>query len=191
MDMAELILKLFVTVWLVVASVVDLLYRRIPNGLVAPIMAGGLVWQIYRFAMGRSSGLPFAVVAWAVIFAIWKVHIFGGGDAKFLMALFALFPDERLLLLVCVGVVLVATPLILCRIVRRLCTVPTGTEEGTAGDVPGEAGRGPISPPSLTDRVSAWGTPIPWPGAEKLESRGQPFVWGFALPGLVYVWWFF
>ncbi|MFO7917086.1 MAG: A24 family peptidase [Anaerolineae bacterium] len=184
--MARLIVKLFVTVWLVVVPAVDLLHRRIANWLVVPVILCGVVWQIYRSGTGRSSVLLFIAISWMVIFAIWRVHIFGGGDAKFLMALFALFPDERFLLLVCLGVVLVAIPFFLWTRRRDFRAGPVETERA-----PEKEGRAPFCVSSLADLVYAWKTRVSWPSRKKLESRGQPFVWGFALPGVVYVWWLF
>lgn len=173
MSVPVLSLKLLITFWLVAISAVDLVYRRISNWLVVPVMFGGLVWQIYRFGRGHASGLLFAVISWMVIFALWKAHIFGGGDAKFLMGLFALFPDEGLLLLVCVGVVLAAMPLILHDIVRGFRTDPAEVEGGARREASG----------------SRWTIQIPWPSQKRLRTTGKPFVWGFALPGVIYVWW--
>ncbi|MFP3896425.1 MAG: prepilin peptidase [Anaerolineales bacterium] len=169
--MARLLLKLFITAWLVAVSAVDLLYQHISNWLVVPVMFGGLVWQISRSERGHSSSLLFIVIFWTVIFVIWRAHIFGGGDAKFLMALFALFPDERLLLSVCVGVMLISIPLLLGRMAGGLPTSLDGEGRDSRAD------------------LFPWKARISWPNRERLESEGQPFVWILALPSVVYVWW--
>ena len=196
MNIAKLVLKVFVTVWLLSVSAVDLLYRRISNWLVMPVMFGGLAWRIYRLGIGHYWGLLFTIISWMVIFMIWRVHIFGGGDAKLLMGLLALFPDERLLFLICIGIVLVAIPLVLYRLFCGFRTDPAETEEEeapvTREEEEGASNRDPLfRASSLAILISTWKTRIPWPSREKLEAKGKPFVWVFALPGMVYVWWLF
>jgi len=197
MGIAQLALRIAATVWLVAVSAVDLLYQRIPNWLVMPIMFGGLVWRIYHSAVQHSPGIFFTLVSWVIIFMLWRIHVFGGGDAKLLMGLLALFPDKRLLFLICVCVVLVAIPLILYRVVRGFRTGPAEPEEKKAEVTPEEdaSEEGKRDPffraSSLAALVSTWKTRIPWPTRERLETKGKPFAWVFALPGVVYVWWLF
>jgi Flp pilus assembly protein protease CpaA len=197
MNVAKLVLRIAVTVWLAAVAAQDLLHQRIPNWLVIPVMFAGLLWQIYRLAVGQSLGILFSVISWLVIFLIWRVHIFGGGDAKLLMGLLALFPDERLLFLIAVAVVLVAIPLVLYRAFQGFRTGPVEAEEEETPVMEEEAApREETTDPlfrgsSLAALVSRWKIRVPLPTQEKLETRGKPFVWVFALPGVVYVWWLF
>jgi Flp pilus assembly protein protease CpaA len=197
MNVAKLAFDIVVTVWLAAVAAQDLLHQRISNWLVIPVMFGALLWQIYRFAVGQSLGILFTVISWVVIFFIWRVHIFGGGDAKLLMGLLALFPDQRLLFLISAAVVLVAIPLVLYRAFRGFRTGPVETEEEETPVMEEEAAprEERVDPlfrgSSLATLVSRWKIRIPLPTQEKLETRGKPFVWVFALPGVVYVWWLF
>ena len=47
--------------------------------------------------------LDVAVYVWMLVYILWQIGVIGGADAKVVMALMALFPDERLawLLLLC------------------------------------------------------------------------------------------
>ncbi|MCD6519103.1 MAG: prepilin peptidase [Anaerolineae bacterium] len=160
-----LVLKIGITVWLVTVSAWDRLQRRIPNALVLPVMFGALGWQIWRALFQNEKGVFFALAAWGILFSLWQLHFFGGGDTKLLMALFALFPTARFLLLFCIIVLVVSLPLLAFKYFRR------GWREKLR-QVHQRARQGQILPT-----------------AEDLQREGRPHCWSLALPGVIYLWW--
>ena len=158
-------LKVAATLWLITVSVWDHLEQRVPNWLVLPVMFGAFLWQLYSSLVKGSSGIPFVAFSWVILFIMWRVHIFGGGDTKFLMALFALFPTKQFLILFSLVVLLVSIPLLVLRYAR------TGLLNAIR-----RAGR----------RLSE-GHPLPT--ADELQAKGRPHCWSLALPGVIYLWW--
>lgn len=163
---SALALKLAVTLWLVIVSVWDLAQRRIPNVLVLPVMGAALLVQIYEAVIARSQGLNVALVAWALIYVLWRAHLFGGGDAKLLMALFALFPTLEFLRVFPVVILAVGIPLLVYRYARQgLSKIKEEWE------------------PQIQERRVL-------PSQEDLRRRGRPYGWTLALTGVVYAWLF-
>ncbi len=117
----DLWLRLILTLWLAVVSLVDLRTRRIPNALVLPPLAVALLWRLGR---GAWAVLPLC----AGLYLAWSAGLLGGaGDAKLLMALAVLFPRLEYALVLALVVLAVALPwsLIRCRgrfggLLRRL-----------------------------------------------------------------------
>jgi hypothetical protein len=64
--------------------------------------APAYVWQGHWEILG----------VWLVIFLLWVLRFYGGGDAKVLMFLFALFPTERLLYVLLAMALVVGLPLL-------------------------------------------------------------------------------
>ena len=164
----SLALKGAITLWLIVVSVWDRAERRVPNGLVLPAMLGALLWQVYASIAGKyETGSPpimFVLVAWVVLFVLWQAHVFGGGDAKLLMALFAMFPTTQFLLVFAVVVLAVTLPLVVLRVAR------TGLRHTWR---------------NLQERIAS-GQVLPT--AEDLRTQGRPHCWSLALPGVIYLW---
>ena len=160
----NLAFRVVVTLWLAAISVWDRRQRRVPNWLVLPVMGTAFLWQVYVSIVQRQTTVLFAGIAWAVVFALWRGHVFGGGDAKLLMALLALFPTTEFLVLFSVVVCLLSIPLLIHKHVRV-------------------GGR-----PLLNARQRLAGGHL-LPTAEELRTEGRPHCWTFALPGVIYVWW--
>jgi hypothetical protein len=159
-----LVLKVAASLWLIAVSFWDHVGRRVPNWLVLPVMFGALVWQVYASIARRTDGLPFVAVSWVVLFLMWRANIFGGGDSKLLMALFAMFPTLQFLILLSVAKVVVSVPLLV-------------SEYAAVGL--GEIFR------RMIHRVSEKRV-LPEP--EELDTRGRSLCWTYALPGVLYVW---
>ena len=160
----ELAFRVIITLWLVAVAVWDSIARRIPNWLVLPVALLALGWQVYGAIRGNPDSLIFALGAWVVLYTMWRAHVFGGGDAKFLMALFAMFPTAQFLLLFSLVVLAVSIPIIVVKhVLPRL---------------------------SRASRKASFRTPEQrlLPTTEALCTRGQPFSWTFALPGVLYLW---
>ena len=132
---------------------------RIPNWLTFPIMlvAGG-----YRLYEGR---WHFAW-AWVVIFLLWQLNVLGGGDAKLLMGLVALFPEPLFLLVFAMVGLTVRVPLI----VRKYW------------------GRRPLDlMASVINRLRG-GRFVP--SRAELQKHGHSYAWTYCLPGVIYLWFF-
>jgi Flp pilus assembly protein protease CpaA len=164
-DWPTLIIRIALTLWLIAISVWDRMQQRVPNVLVLPVMFGALGWQVYlAVTSGVWGRVWFALLAWVVLFMLWKVNVFGGGDSKLVMALFALFPEMSFLVLFCAVVIIVSIPLLINKYTKR------GLRETLKG-----AGRRMAKGPLL-------------PTAEELHTQGSPHCWSLALPGVIYLW---
>jgi len=111
-----LLLKADVTAALGLAIYLDLKTRRIPNWLTLPWMALALAWQFGQ----RGLWALWVLLIWWGIFFGWALRFYQGGDAKLLMALFALWPDLRFFWALCAAAVLVGGVALLLRYRGRL-----------------------------------------------------------------------
>jgi Flp pilus assembly protein protease CpaA len=150
--------RLALTAWLIAVAVWDWRRAIIPNGLTLPLMlaAGGV--RLYQRQLH-------VLVIWALLYLIWRVNIVGGGDAKLLMGLFALFPTFEFALLFSVLVLVISLPLLIAR---------------HWGKRPADLAA------AFAERI---GQRRLLPTREELESKGQQYAWTFCLPGVVYLWW--
>lgn len=92
-------LLLFLTVILV--SLYDLRYQRVPNLIAVPLLLISLV--------SAFPGNPVLWIGSAFIFQAWRLGVIGGGDAKLWVALFwglFAFAGERILLVMCVSLII-------------------------------------------------------------------------------------
>jgi Flp pilus assembly protein protease CpaA len=161
----SLMIRIALTLWLIAISVWDRMHQRVPNVLVLPVMFGAFAWQVYLTTTdGIWNRVWFVLFAWVVLFMLWKVNVFGGGDSKLVMALFALFPEMQFLVLFCVVVIAVSIPLLITKYTKR------GLRETLKG-----AGRRMVKGPLL-------------PTAQELHAQGSPHCWSLALPGVIYLW---
>jgi len=106
-------IKALISGYFVLAAAWDLSIERgrVPNWLTIPplLIIGGmrlhqLRWEILLF--------------WASMFLLWRLHLFGGGDAKLLMLQGALFPTRGFVLLTGVCWLSVAGGLVVARAYR-------------------------------------------------------------------------
>jgi len=158
-----LLVKVAVSAWMIGVSVLDHRTGRIPNALTGPVMLGVGALQLSRVAVGDWAKLGL-LLAWALIFVLWMLHFMGGGDAKFLMALYALFPNMAFTTVLALILLLLIIPLVLLEVRRR----PAGQSLGAAW------------------RRLATGQVMPT--ERDLHERGRRYAWTFAVPGLVYAW---
>lgn len=129
-----------------------------------------VVIQLSRSPSGWGAGqqalaaLLFMMVAWGFCFALWELHILGGGDAKTLMGMFALFPTFDFAVFLAVSVLVLSLPLLLHRLRgRRL--------RGISQAISKRLKEGPF-----------------FPTQRELEEEGRPYAWTFCLPGVAYLW---
>ena len=107
-------LRIGVSVWLIVISVVDLRSRRIPNALVLPVLFAALAWRL-------AHGNWLVGLVCVGLYLLWLTGFLGGaGDAKLLMALVALFPAVEFVLILGAVVLAVTLPWMAVRYRRRL-----------------------------------------------------------------------
>lgn len=159
----KLLVQVALTVWMIAVSVSDQRTGRIPNILTAPVF---LVVGGYRLLEGfQGEPVRFLLLAvWAIIFVLWMLHFIGGGDAKFLMALYALFPTMEFTAVLAFFLLVITLPLLIWEMRGRRLV---------------EVGRG------VRDRVL---TGELLPTEAELQERGRRYAWTFAIPGLVYTW---
>jgi len=149
--------KLGITAWLGAVALWDLRTATIPNWLTLPVMAAAGGWRLYQ-------GRWYVLLIWAMLYLVWRVNIVGGGDAKLLMGLFALFPTLDFALAFAVMVLVLSMPLIVA---------------GHWGKCPADIIW------AIVDRVQA-GRLLPT--RKELEEHGRPYAWTFCLPGAIYLW---
>lgn len=157
----KLVAQLALVVWMVAVAVIDHRHGRVPNGLTAPVMLGMGAFRFYEGLRGEPVRLLLLVV-WALLFGLWLLHFLGGGDAKFLMALFALFPSMEFVAVLALILLAEMVPIVLW---------------GARGSSPRAALR------ALRDRVI---TMQVLPTEAELRARGRRYAWTFAVPGIVY-----
>jgi len=146
------------TCWLVTVAVWDWRRGIIPNWLTLPVMLAAGSVRVYQ-------GQTLVLAIWVLLYLIWRLNIMGGGDAKLLMGLFALFPTYEFALLFSVLVLAALTPVM---IVRHWGKRPSGLVAALLGRI----GQGRLLPTQ-----------------EELQTKGQQYAWTFCLPGVVYLWW--
>jgi len=181
--------KIVITLWLLAIAYLDARTATIPNRLTLPALALLGTWRVLRTAgyalstvitqFGRPlsgwaqrlitdpqalADLLFMIVAWGFCFALWEIHVLGGGDAKTLMGIFALFPTVGFVVFLAVAVLVLSLPLLLLRLRGRQMR-----------DIPRAIGK----------RLKE-GAFFPTP--RELEEEGRPYAWTFCLPGVVYLW---
>jgi prepilin peptidase CpaA len=80
------------TIAALVAAIVDYRTSRIPNALTLPAIAAGLMLMIVRCALGYSPlwALATCVISYAIAYGLWKGGLWGGGDAKLVIAMLLL-----------------------------------------------------------------------------------------------------
>lgn len=167
----DLVVRAAIVGWMAYVAIRDSRHGIIPNKVTGPVLIGVGLWQLayglltivapdLRSEWFRIFGM---LSAYAIIFGMWMLHFIGGGDAKFLMAMFALFPRMSFVA-VMASVLLVITSALL---VRELWGRPI---RATLKSVWARIVTGEILP---TER--------------ELQERGRRYAWTFAVPGIVYV----
>jgi Flp pilus assembly protein protease CpaA len=185
----SLLIKGLVTVWLSMIAYSDQRTTKIPNVLTLPAMGllGGLrlvqalayVWEasfarsavasatLMRYAIADEQAVPallFTLLAWVACFALWGLHVTGGGDAKALMGIFALFPSGEFLVFLAVTMLIEIVLLLMLRLRGKQLQM-----------VPATVGRW------FRERQFL-------PTEQQLEEKGRPYAWTFCLPGVLYLW---
>lgn len=82
---------------LLVAAIVDVRSRLIPNGLVAAVAAAGLVIRGLENGVGALLSLAVSLVLLLGLAAAARRNLVGGGDAKMTAAVSLLVPPDRVL----------------------------------------------------------------------------------------------
>jgi Flp pilus assembly protein protease CpaA len=80
------------TIAVLLAAIIDLRTMRIPNALTLPSIAVGLAILAVRCGLGFSPlwAVAICAVAYALVYGLWKGGLWGGGDAKLVLAIFLL-----------------------------------------------------------------------------------------------------
>lgn len=161
----KLVAQIAITAWMVAISVMDHRTGRIPNVWTVPVILVAGLYRLLYDGWIQGEYARFALIAaWAGIFALWMLHFIGGGDAKFLMAEFALFPYIEFAAVLAFILLVLTLPLLLWEMRGRSLT---------------STGR------SLRNRVL---TGQVLPTEQDLQERGRRYAWTFAIPGIVFTW---
>jgi Flp pilus assembly protein protease CpaA len=156
-----ILVKIAITAWLGLVAVWDSRTRLIPNWLTLPVVVVGGALSLY---VGPAEARVILLLAWAVLLIVWRLHIFGGGDAKFLMGLFALFPRLDFILIFCIVLFLVTLALVIADLRRQ-------------------------RPDELRQKLAARLEARQFlPDSDELERRGRRYAWTFSLAGAVALW---
>ncbi len=159
---AKILAQLVLVAWMVAVSVMDHRSGRIPNWITAPVFLGvGAVRLVVAFS-GDWGPFAFMFVAWVILFALWMLNFLGGGDAKFLMALFALFPGMEFTAVLALILLVIMVPLL---IVEWRGASPGGVVSGLKARL-------------VTGEIL--------PTRDELQSQGRRYAWTFAIPAIVY-----
>jgi Flp pilus assembly protein protease CpaA len=162
-ELGQLAFQIAATVWMLAIAVIDHRTARIPNWLVAPVMLGVGGIRLVQAVLGEWR-LLFLFLAWAIIFVLWMLHFMGGGDAKFLMGLFALFPTDEWVAVLALFLLILTVPLFLWELRGR-----------SFGEI-----RQSLQGRLITGQVL--------PTEQELQVRGRQYAWTFAVPGIIYTW---
>lgn len=160
MTTLDLLARALLTAWLVFLALSDIRTGRLPNWLTLPVMAGAGLYHIVN------GGHWFIVIIWVILFALWELNFMMAGDAKLLMALFALFPTREFMLVLAVGGLITLVPLLVLRYQGR-----------------------PLATTLWTFALRFQNLDIV-PTRAELVREGKRLAWVFCLPSIVYVWWF-
>lgn len=176
LQIVDIAVRALITVWLVAISLRDTRHGIILNRMTGPIFLGvGLFQLVYAAAvLSTTPVLPgeppwwvrpiFILVGFAVCFGLWMIHFIGGGDAKFLMALLALFPHSEFVLLMAVVLLVVTSALFAVDVMRTGLLTKLRALRSRA----------------LTGELL--------PTKAELDEHGKPLAWTYALPAAIYVW---
>jgi Flp pilus assembly protein protease CpaA len=161
--LVKLLIPVAITAWMLAVAILDHRSGRIPNALTAPVIFGVGALRLAEGFRGQTAWM-LMLVAWAVVFGLWMLHFIGGGDAKFLMGEFALFPSMEFVALLALVLLVITLPLLILELRgRRLAELRS----------------------SVGDRV-VLGRILPT--EEDLQTRGRRYAWTFAIPGILYTW---
>ena len=152
-----LILKTAITGWLIAVAIWDARRRRIPNWLTLPVMLAAGGYGLYEKHWSL-------LIAWAVLFILWESHVLGGGDAKLLMGLCALFPDRLFVVMLAESILITRLPYLVAKYWGRSPAVllKEGVQRLRTGDLR--------------------------PTRDELQQRGRSLAWTYCLAGMVYLW---
>jgi Flp pilus assembly protein protease CpaA len=159
----KVIIQVAMTAWMASVAIIDHRRGRIPNALTAPVFLVVGAGRMLQAVRGERV-LFLLLVVWAVIFALWMLHFLGGGDAKFLMALYALFPSMEFTAVLALILLVEIVPIVLLQ--ARGASLPAGLR-------------------SLRSRLV---TMQLLPTEVELQARGRRYAWTFAVPAVLYAW---
>ena len=105
---------------LAVASVTDLVWGNIFNGVTFAFLVVGVVYRFWRAGIPEGVTALIAIaVAFIFFFPLWRLKLFAAGDVKLLMAVGA-WSDSRLVIELALGAILVGAVVGSIVLVRKL-----------------------------------------------------------------------
>jgi Flp pilus assembly protein protease CpaA len=150
-DLAAAVVSILSTA---LAAVIDCRTLRIPNRLTFSLISLGIVFLIIRCVQGYSplyAGL-LVTVSYVLVYGLWKFRLWGGGDAKLVLALFILLsPAYPPFVYIATFSICLALVLLLKRARYRAVPVAAMPCPLSAEDIASlrESGAGPMGPSLL------------------------------------------
>lgn len=151
-----LLAKIGFTILLLCISVQDWRTRTVSAAITLP-------WMLIAVARAIAQRDPMLLPFWLGIFWLWRLHIYGGGDAKLLMGLFGLWPDLRLLWITSGALIVTGLPLLILKYAR-------------------------VSPRVLASGLAVRLTSGALLPTDEELNRGAPFAFAYCLAGAIYLW---
>ncbi len=103
-----LIMRIGLSILLVGLASYDLYRAHVPNVVVMPLMVAVIPLVAVRLLTSEMiwGQVLLIIITWLICFGLWWMHTVGAGDAKLVMTLVGIFPDNRLLLAILLSLLL-------------------------------------------------------------------------------------
>jgi Flp pilus assembly protein protease CpaA len=145
------------------AAIIDCRTLRIPNRLTFSLISLGIIFLAFRCAFGYSAiwAGHVVVISYVFVYGLWKFRLWGGGDAKLVLALLILlspaYPPFAFMAVFSISLALLL--LLKHAIFRQRYAKPAAIRPGpmSAEDIASlrESGAGPMGPSLLAALVIA------------------------------------
>jgi Flp pilus assembly protein protease CpaA len=165
-----IVVRVGLSIVLIGLAIIDLYRARVPNLVILPLVLAVVPLTAMRLMMNELSWghMALIVITWATCFCLWWMRAIGGGDAKLVMVLAGIFPDNRLLLAILLGLLVGSTATLVIRHghtgLRRTNSILVTT----------------LSRCVLPTRAEI---------RETYRTRSSPVVARISAGGLLYLWW--
>lgn len=165
-----IVVRVGLSIVLIGLAVLDLYRARVPNLVVLPQLLAVVPLTAVRLMMNELNWgqMALIVITWVACLWLWWMRAIGGGDAKLVMGLTGIFPDNRLLLAILLGLLVGSTATLIVRHgytgLRRTNTI-------------------------LVTTLSRFVLPTHEEVQEVYHRRSSPAVAWISAGGLFYLWW--
>ena len=153
MQIPDLAIAILITAAGIVAAWSDLKTGQVPNVITLPLMGLGILYQVL---WGRNFWF---LLYWQACYIMWILNLWGGGDAKLVMGIFAFFPTREALLVMSLTVIVLGIGALVLR--KQLKEIGFTAFRLLKGHFPSQ---------------------------DELEQRGERDTWVYATGGMICAW---